>query len=94
MFFVLKGLSELIEEKCVFISAQSNHNNSAANPTTTTLSMYVGCVYLHISQQLWIAIVDLNKQRIPISGKDGNMIFVFEFYVVYSYLLVINSTCL
>ena len=52
MVFVLKGLSELIEEKCVFISAQSNHNNSAANPTTTTLSMYVGCVYLHISQQL------------------------------------------
>ena len=90
MFFVLKGLSELIEEKCVFISAQSNHNNSAANRTTTTLSMYVGCVYLHISQELWIAIVELNKQ---LSGKDGNMIFVSEFYVVYSYLLVINSTC-
>ena len=75
MFFVLKGLSELIEEKCVFISAQSNHNNSAANPTTTTLSMYVGCVHLHISQQLWIAIVDLNKQRIPISGRDYDFCF-------------------
>ena len=48
MFFVLKGLSELIEEKCVFISAQSNHNNSAANPTTTTLSVCMFAVSIYI----------------------------------------------
>ena len=64
----------MIGEKCVFISAQSTHNNSTADTTVYVFT-------IHILQQLWITI-DVCEKRI---GRQTVNRFVYGGYsMIYS----------